>query len=210
MPSAAVAGTIATTSASRRNILNSAAAACPICTGTASLVPLPDMKAPSAATSWPIRWYTLATFVVVADQASKAWLTAVFKLGEGVALTTFFNLVFVFNQGAAFSFLAGAGGWQRWFFAVLALLVSVYIAVMLRRNAADGLLCTALALVMGGAIGNVIDRFTHGAVVDFLDFHASGWHFPAFNVADSAITLGVILLFWHQLKEPAPSRKDHG
>lgn len=163
-----------------------------------------------AVPHWPVRWYALAAFVVVADQASKAWLAAVFKLGEGVALTTFFNLVFVFNQGAAFSFLAGAGGWQRWFFAVLALLVSAYIAVMLRRNAADGLLCTALALVMGGAIGNVIDRFTHGAVVDFLDFHAFGWHFPAFNVADSAITLGVILLFWHQLKEPARGRKDHG
>lgn len=146
-------------------------------------------------------WYGLAAFVIAADQASKAAIIAAFQLGEGIALTGFFNLVFVFNRGAAFSFLATAGGWQRWFFAALALGVSAYIVSLLRKHAEQKLMCTALAMVMGGAIGNVIDRFIHGAVVDFLDVHVAGWHWPAFNVADSAICIGVVLLLWLQLRE---------
>jgi signal peptidase II len=164
-------------------------------------VTTPDRESSNAL--WP--WYALAVLVVVLDQASKMAIMSAFQLGEGRVLTDFFNLVFVFNRGAAFSFLAGADGWQRWFFAALAIGVSGYITVLFTKHRADRLMCAALSLIMGGAIGNVIDRFVHGAVVDFLDFHAAGWHFPAFNLADSAITLGVVLLFWQQLKQPAQS-----
>lgn len=150
-------------------------------------------------------WLAVAGLVIILDQASKAWLTARFALGESVPVTSFFNLVFVFNPGASFSFLADAGGWQRWFFVVLALAISAWLLGMLRRHAGERLLPAALAMVLGGALGNVIDRVRFGAVVDFLDFHAIGMHFPAFNVADSAITVGVALMLWHQLatKEPA-------
>ena len=146
-----------------------------------------------------MRWLALAAGVVVADFASKAWVLAVFHLHETVEVLPFFNLVLVFNAGAAFSFLAGAGGWQKWFFVVLALIISVWLIVMIRQHAAERLMPLALALVLGGALGNVIDRLRFGAVVDFLDFHVVGWHWPAFNVADSAITVGVALLLWHEL-----------
>lgn len=162
---------------------------------------MPDLNQERSPAIWP--WYALAVLVVVLDQISKKAILSAFQLGEGRVMTDFFNLVFVFNRGAAFSFLAGADGWQRWFFAALALGVSAYITVLFTKHRADRLMCAALSLIMGGAIGNVIDRFIHGAVVDFLDFHAAGWHFPAFNLADSAITLGVVLLFWQQLREPA-------
>jgi signal peptidase II len=145
-------------------------------------------------------WLALAGFVIALDQASKAWIVATFGLGESVALTSFFNVVFVFNRGASFSFLADAGGWQRWLFTGLALLVSVWLFDMLRQHAREKLLPSGLAMVLGGALGNVIDRIRFGAVVDFLDFHAAGWHFPAFNVADSAITIGVALILWHQFR----------
>lgn len=154
-----------------------------------------------------VRWLFLAALVIGLDQGSKAWIRSVFALGDGWALTSCFNLVFVFNRGAAFSFLAGADGWQRWFFVVLALGVSLWIVAMLRRQPDDRLGSAALSLVLGGAVGNVIDRFAHGAVVDFLDFHWAGYHFPAFNVADSAITLGVVLLAWQQWQE---GRQRHG
>lgn len=144
------------------------------------------------------RWLALAGLVLLLDQASKLWVLSAFRFGEVRPVTDFFNLVLVFNSGAAFSFLAGAGGWQKWFFVVLALAISVWLAVMIRRHAAERLLPLALALVLGGALGNVIDRLRLGAVVDFLDFHLAGWHWPAFNLADSAITIGVILLLWQQ------------
>lgn len=111
----------------------------------------------------------------------------------------FFNLALVFNPGAAFSFLSDAGGWQRWFFVALALAVSVWLTLLIRSHAAERLLPLAAALILGGALGNVIDRIRFGAVVDFLDVHAAGWHWPAFNVADAAISLGVALLIWQQL-----------
>jgi len=145
------------------------------------------------------RWLALAGAIIVADFATKAWVLSAFHLHESVAVTSFFNLVLVMNPGASFSFLADAGGWQRWFFIVLALTVSVWLLVLLRQHARERLMPTALALVLGGALGNVIDRVRFGAVVDFLDFHVAGWHWPAFNVADSAITVGVILLIWQQL-----------
>lgn len=144
-------------------------------------------------------WMGLAGTVIVLDQLTKAWIVAVFRLGDAVAVTSFFNLVFVFNAGASFSFLADAGGWQKWFFIALALGISGWLVVMLRQHAADRLLASALSLILGGALGNVIDRLRFGAVVDFLDFHWAGIHFPAFNVADSAISVGVALMLLHQL-----------
>jgi signal peptidase II len=146
-----------------------------------------------------IGWLSLTAFVIVLDQASKAWVIAAVPENGGFALTDFFNLVFVFNRGAAFSFLSGADGWQRWFFLMLAAGISLWIALMIRRHAVERLQPAALALILGGAIGNAVDRITHGAVVDFLDFHYAGWHFWAFNVADSAISIGVALLVLHQL-----------
>lgn len=152
------------------------------------------------------RWLALAGTIIAADFATKAWVLSAFHLHESVAVTSFFNLVLVMNPGASFSFLADAGGWQRWFFIVLALAISAWLVWEIRRHAQERLLPFAFTLVLGGALGNVIDRFRFGAVVDFLDFHVAGWHWPAFNVADSAITVGVILLLWQQLtyKEPPP------
>jgi signal peptidase II len=147
----------------------------------------------------PEIWFALAAIVLVADFLSKAWVLATFSLREMLVVTSFFNLVLVYNPGASFSFLADAGGWQRWFFVVLALAISAWLVVLIRRHARENLMATALALVLGGASGNVIDRLRFGAVVDFLDFHVAGWHWPAFNVADSAITVGVMLLLWQQL-----------
>jgi signal peptidase II len=153
----------------------------------------------------PEIWFGLAAVVIALDQASKLWVLAAFAPRETLEVLPFFNLVLVFNAGAAFSFLAGAGGWQKWFFVALALAISAWIVVMLRRHRDDTLQSTALALVMGGALGNVIDRLRFDAVVDFLDFHVAGCHWPAFNVADSAITVGVGLLVLHAFiqKEPA-------
>ena len=146
------------------------------------------------------RWLALATFVVLLDQASKIWVLGSFRYMESLAVTPFFNLVLVYNSGAAFSFLAGAGGWQKWFFVVLALGVSGWLLNLLRHHAPERLLPAALSLILGGAIGNVIDRLRFDAVVDFLDFHVAGYHWPAFNVADSAITVGVVLMLWHQFR----------
>lgn len=152
------------------------------------------------------RWLALAALVVALDQASKQWVLGSFQLMESLVVTPFFNLVLVFNSGAAFSFLANAGGWQKWFFVVLALAISAWLVVMLRQHAKEKLMPTALALILGGAIGNVIDRLRFDAVVDFLDFHVAGWHWPAFNVADSAITVGVALMLLHSLLH---SKENH-
>lgn len=152
------------------------------------------------------RWIGLSAAVIVFDQISKLAVLKSFRLGESVEMTSFFNLVLVYNTGAAFSFLAGAGGWQRWFFMVLAFAVSGWIVWMLRQHAQDKLLAAALSMIMGGALGNVIDRFAYGAVVDFLDFHAAGWHWPAFNVADMAITCGAALVIWEQLRSKGAER----
>ncbi|NWG31297.1 MAG: lipoprotein signal peptidase [Rhodocyclaceae bacterium] len=148
----------------------------------------------------PVRWFAFAGAVILLDQVTKNWVLAVFHLHESVAVAPFFNLVLVMNPGASFSFLADAGGWQKWFFIALALGISAWLAVLILRHAGERLMPAALALILGGALGNVIDRIRFGAVVDFLDVHYAGWHWPAFNVADSAITLGVILLLWHQLR----------
>jgi signal peptidase II len=146
------------------------------------------------------RWLWLTAAVVILDLATKAWITSAFAYGESRAITPFFNLVLVHNTGAAFSFLANAGGWQRWFFTIVTVVISIAIVVMLRRHRGGPLLATALALVLGGALGNLYDRVTLGHVVDFVQLHAGGYYWPAFNVADSAISIGVALLVWDSLK----------
>jgi len=144
------------------------------------------------------RWLLVAGGVIALDQLTKQWMLDSFQRYELRPVTGWFNLVLVFNPGASFSFLAGAGGWQKWFFIILALGVSAWLLAMLRRHAAERLLPAALALIVGGALGNVIDRLRFGAVVDFLDVHAGGYHWPAFNVADSAISIGVVLMILQQ------------
>ena len=144
-------------------------------------------------------WLALSAAVVAADLASKAWVSRVFTPGDVLEVTPFFNLVLTHNTGAAFSFLAGAGGWQRWFFTAIAVAISAGIVVLLPRQR-DPWLSAALALVLGGALGNLYDRLTLGRVVDFIQIHAGGYYWPAFNVADSAITVGVVLLAWDSLR----------
>ena len=144
-------------------------------------------------------WLALALLIVIADQFTKVLILGSFSLGEGKVVTEFFNLVRVHNAGAAFSFLAGASGWQRWFFTGLGLVAAAVIVWMLKQHAGQRLFGFAMACILGGAIGNVIDRVLYGYVVDFLDFHWAGMHFPAFNVADSAITMGAIGLLLDEL-----------
>lgn len=142
-----------------------------------------------------VPWFGLAAAVVLVDQITKWWALSALAFQRPVEVLPFFNLTLVFNRGAAFSFLAGAGGWQRLFFIGLALVIAAVLAVWLARSAwRQRWLAAGLALILGGAIGNVIDRIRFGHVVDFLDFHAAGWHWPAFNIADSAITIGAIAL----------------
>jgi len=146
-----------------------------------------------------IHWLAIALVLVLADQFTKILVLGSFALGEGKEMTGFFNLVRVHNAGAAFSFLAGASGWQRWFFTALGLVAAVVIVWMLKNHPGQRLFCFALACILGGAVGNVIDRVLYGYVVDFLDFHWAGVHFPAFNVADSAITVGAACLILDEL-----------
>jgi len=145
-------------------------------------------------------WLALAASLVAVDQATKYAAVQALAGGRLVEVTPFFNLTLVYNTGAAFSFLSDASGWQRWFFVALALGASAWIVHLLRRHAGQRLFSLALALVLAGAVGNVIDRLVVGAVIDFLDFHALGYHWPAFNVADSAITCGAVLLVWDALR----------
>ena len=147
-----------------------------------------------------LRWLWLTALVLVLDQSSKLWVDHAFRLHESLQLVPFFNLTYLRNTGAAFSFLGDAGGWQRWLFMGLALAASVLLGWWLwtlqggKRMEAAG-----IALVLGGAVGNLIDRTLYGYVIDFFDFHVDTWHFPAFNVADSAITVGVVLLLLDSL-----------
>jgi len=141
-----------------------------------------------------IRWFCLSAAVIVLDYVTKVAVLQSFAPGESRAVAPFFNLVLVFNKGAAFSFLASAQGWQTMFFAAIAVVASVVISFLIVRHRNKTLFCTGLALILGGALGNLYDRVVYGHVVDFLDFHAAGWHWPAFNVADSAITVGAGIL----------------
>lgn len=151
----------------------------------------PASTASGIATS---RWLGLAAVVIVLDQITKLAISSNFFYGENLRITGFFNLVLAHNTGAAFSFLNDAGGWQRWLFTVIAIVAAVWIVRLLRQHAQQTLFCLALALVLGGALGNLVDRVAYGYVVDFLDFYWGSYHFPAFNVADSAISVGAALL----------------
>jgi signal peptidase II len=139
-------------------------------------------------------WLAVATLVIALDQATKVSIQRAFAYGESLPLTSFFNLVLTYNKGAAFSFLSAASGWQGWLFTLVGVGASVFIVWLLVRHGRQRLFGLALALILGGAIGNVIDRLAYGHVVDFLDFHLGGWHWPAFNVADSGIVCGAALL----------------
>lgn len=139
-------------------------------------------------------WFAASAAIVAADQLSKWLVLARFAPGERLELTGFFNLVLVFNKGAAFSFLANAPGWQRPLLIAFALGAALVVSVLLARSPGRRTFSAGLALILGGALGNVIDRLRFGHVVDFLDLHAAGWHWPAFNLADAAITVGAALL----------------
>lgn len=142
-----------------------------------------------------LKWLWLTLLAIVLDQGSKLMVDSSMQLYQSIPLLPFFKLTYVHNTGAAFSFLAQAGGWQRWFFAGLALVISVIIAVWLSRlQKHETLLAVSLSLILGGAVGNLIDRLAYGYVIDFLDVYYDTWHWPAFNIADSAITLGVVLM----------------
>ncbi len=142
-----------------------------------------------------LKWLWLSVIALILDQWSKIAVDSSMRLYESIALFPGFNLTYVHNTGAAFSLLSEAGGWQRWFFAALALIISVVLIVWLYRlKNHETLLAIALALVLGGAIGNLIDRLAYGYVIDFLDVYYQSWHWPAFNIADSAISVGVFLM----------------
>jgi signal peptidase II len=148
------------------------------------------------------KWLGLSAIVIALDLFTKYLVLQSFAFGEHLYVTSFFDLVRYHNEGAAFSFLAGAGGWQRIFFSAIAIVASVVIVYLLRKHKAEKLFCFALALVLGGALGNLYDRLTLGYVVDFLFFHYHGWSWPAFNVADSAISCGVVLLLLDSFRKP--------
>jgi len=144
-------------------------------------------------------WLGWAMLLLVADQFTKVLIMGYYQLGDSTTVTNFFNIVRVHNSGAAFSFLAGAGGWQRWFFTAIGIGAALLMVWLLKKHAGQTLFAFAIASILGGAVGNVIDRVLYGYVVDFLDFHWRGWHFPAFNVADSAITIGAACLILDEL-----------
>ncbi len=162
-------------------------------------------KSPSGAGGM-LQWLGLAALIVIADQLTKVLVIGAYQLGDSTRLTGFFNLVRAHNTGAAFSFLNTASGWQRWFFTAIGVAAAALIVWMLKSHGGQKLFAFALACILGGALGNVIDRVLYGYVVDFLDFHwrwlaplFPGGHFPAFNLADSAITLGAACLILDEL-----------
>lgn len=145
-------------------------------------------------------WLGLALVIFIADQFTKVLILGYYHLGEATYVTSFLNIVRAHNTGAAFSFLAQASGWQRWFFTAVGLAAAVFIIWLLRSHAGQKLFSFSLACILGGAIGNVVDRLLHGYVVDFVQVHWRGWYFPAFNVADSGITIGAICLVLDELR----------
>lgn len=148
-----------------------------------------------------LRYLAIATLTLLLDQLSKWSALSNLQLGVPEPVLPFLNWLLLFNPGAAFSFLAQGSGWQRWFFTILGILASVYIIYLLRKSLEDKLLCVSLSLILGGALGNVIDRIMYGAVVDFIDFYYANWHWPAFNVADSAICVGAALIIYGELRK---------
>ncbi len=158
------------------------------------------------SSSGMLPWLGLALLILMADQFTKVLIVGYYQLGDATYVTRFFNVVRVHNSGAAFSFLANAGGWQRWLFTGIGIAAAFFIVWMLKSHAGQKLFSFALACILGGAIGNVIDRSLYGYVVDFLDFHYASWHFPAFNIADSAISIGAVCLILDELLRVRRSR----
>ena len=146
---------------------------------------------------WP--WLAWAVFLMGADQITKTLILNHYQLGDSTFITSFFNIVRAHNTGAAFSFLADAGGWQRWLFTGIGVAATIFIVWQLRAHPGQKLFSFALSSILGGAVGNVVDRLMHGYVVDFLQFHYAGWYFPSFNLADSAITVGAACLILDEL-----------
>jgi len=154
----------------------------------------------ATAGSGMLPWLGLALILFIADQLTKMLILGYYRLGDATYITSFFNVVRVHNTGAAFSFLAAASGWQRWFFTAIGVAAALFIVWMLRSHAGQKLFSFALACILGGAVGNVVDRLMHGYVVDFLQVHwANRWYFPAFNLADAAITVGAACLILDEL-----------
>lgn len=162
---------------------------------------------PFSSRAHPRRWWLLAVAVLAMDVASKAAISALMPYGESIPLTGFFNVVHVWNTGAAFSFLANAGGWQRYFFIALAFGVSIWLTLALRKPL-PALEAGAYSLILGGALGNAVDRLLRGHVVDYLDFHMGGWHWPAFNVADIGIVCGALLMVVSSLRQSSDASKE--
>ena len=168
------------------------------------------MRIMGVGVSWKLgRWYLLAVLIIFVDQLTKHYISSAFSYGETLEVLPFLNLTLVHNMGAAFSFLSEAGGWQRWFFSLIGVVVTVVIVVWLSRlSARQSLLALALSLVLGGAIGNLWDRILLGYVVDFIDLYYRHYHWPAFNVADAAITLGALLLILESLSASKEHKMD--
>ena len=158
----------------------------------------PSPKSTSGSSIVP--WLGIAAIVILFDQLSKITITKLFALGDSRPVTSFFNLVLAYNKGAAFNFLSAETGWQRYLFTAIGVVAAIFIIYLLKKHAGQRLFCWALALILGGAMGNVIDRVMYGHVIDFLDFYWRTWHFPAFNLADSAITLGAGLFILDELR----------
>lgn len=153
-----------------------------------------------------LRWLGLAFLFLLLDQISKVLILSYYQLGDSTPVMSWLNIVRVHNAGAAFSFLADASGWQRWFFVAVGALATIFILFMLRSHAGQRLFCFSMSCILGGAIGNVLDRLLHGHVIDFIDFHIQTWHFPAFNLADSAISLGAFCLILDEVLRVRRSR----
>ena len=163
-----------------------------------------NQTSPQASSS---KWYVLlALGVLIADQMTKWWAQMSLPMAQPIKVTDFLNWFLIYNPGAAFSFLSQAGGWQRWFFTVIGIVAAIAIIWLLQKNTHDRPFCLALSLILGGAIGNVIDRLLYGAVVDFIDVHYDGWHWPAFNVADSAISIGATLIVINEIRRAIKDR----
>jgi signal peptidase II len=155
-----------------------------------------------------LRWLFISLIVVLMDQISKSWVLETLHEGESRPIFPFFNLVLYFNRGAAFSFLSSASGWQHYFFITIAIVASLVIIYLLLRHYFTNWYCFALSLILGGAIGNLCDRLTHAGVVDYLDLYIGSYHWPSFNIADSAISLGVMILFIFEIKNSKNKQKE--
>lgn len=145
-------------------------------------------------------WLGIATIILLLDQVTKITANKLMTLHQSIPINSFFNITLRFNEGAAFSFLANESGWQRYFFTILGTVAAIVMIYMLKKNASERLFCWAISLILGGAVGNVIDRIAYGHVIDFLDVHVAGMHWPAFNIADSAICIGAILFIWDEFR----------